>query len=257
MFIVSFNTLHHGARKMLSQGGTHWIIDFVETKFWLRKDRRTYSISIISMEESYRWSTSWFCLWFCRNRCWMLSPWSYIQCAYGRHSPPWKYSKWRTFRAVNTSHNRRQHFDDESYTAKNVVAILMKTGLNNALLPTLFKVVNNKQYWTILLHPIEAQQYCSILLTSVNNVGGKTLFNPVEQQARRFLPCSESWRSRVFAESTFCMSLFCDAALCFTYSPVTYCSHRLYWFIVHRARISLLDYEMFLCLMSWGLGPWF
>jgi hypothetical protein len=27
------------------------------------------------------------------------------------------------------------------------------------------------------------------LLTSVNNVGSKTLFNPVKQQARRFLPC--------------------------------------------------------------------
>jgi hypothetical protein len=46
------------------------------------------------------------------------------------------------------------------------------------------------QDWTILLHPIQAQQYCSILLTSVNNVGSKTLFNPVEQRARRFLPCT-------------------------------------------------------------------
>jgi hypothetical protein len=27
------------------------------------------------------------------------------------------------------------------------------------------------------------------LLTTVNNVGSKTLFNPVEQRARRFLPC--------------------------------------------------------------------
>ena len=27
------------------------------------------------------------------------------------------------------------------------------------------------------------------LLTSVNNVGSKTLFNPVKQQAQRFLPC--------------------------------------------------------------------
>ena len=43
-----------------------------------------------------------------------------------------------------------------------------------------------QQYWTILLHPIQAQQYCSILLTSVNNVGSKTLFSPVEQRARRF-----------------------------------------------------------------------
>ena len=129
-----------------------------------------------------------------------------------------------------------------AYTRKNaqVVAILMKTGLNNVLLPTLFIAVNNieqycytrfrlnnivqycwkvwttwaakhcsvllsnglgvfchvvenrleqcfaahivhscQQYWTILLHPIQAQQYCSILLTSVNNVGSKTLFKPV------------------------------------------------------------------------------
>jgi hypothetical protein len=47
-----------------------------------------------------------------------------------------------------------------------------------------------QQYWTILLHPIQAQQHCSTLLTSVNNVGSKTLFSPVEQGARRFLPCS-------------------------------------------------------------------
>jgi hypothetical protein len=46
-----------------------------------------------------------------------------------------------------------------------------------------------QQYWRILLHPIQAQQYCAILLTSVNNVGSKTLFNPVKQRARRFLPC--------------------------------------------------------------------
>ena len=47
-------------------------------------------------------------------------------------------------------------------TAKNaqVVAILMKTGLNNALLPTLFTVVNNIEQYSILLHPIQAQQYC-------------------------------------------------------------------------------------------------
>jgi hypothetical protein len=106
---------------------------------------------------------------------------SYIQCAYGRHSIPWKYSKWRTFRAVNTSHNRRQHFDDESYTAKNdqVVAILMKTGLNNALLPTLFTVVNNieqycytrlrlnnivQYYWQVWT--MWAAKHCSILLSS-------------------------------------------------------------------------------------------
>jgi hypothetical protein len=37
-------------------------------------------------------------------------------------------------------------YDLTQYTAKNdqVVAILMKTGLNNALLPTLFTVVNKR-----------------------------------------------------------------------------------------------------------------
>jgi hypothetical protein len=66
---------------------------------------------------------------------------------------------------------------------KNDQVALMKTGLNNAL----FTVVNNiEQYCTILLHLIQAQQYCSILLTSMNNVGSKTLFNPVKQRAQRF-----------------------------------------------------------------------
>jgi hypothetical protein len=40
-----------------------------------------------------------------------------------------------------------------------------------------------------LLHPIQAQQYCSMFLTSVNNVGSKTLFNPVKQRAQRFYAC--------------------------------------------------------------------
>jgi hypothetical protein len=95
--------------------------------------------------------------------------------------------------SIFTQHfNIFQQFSWLTTRQKNdqVVAILMKTGLNNALLHTLFIVVNNSQYWTILLHPIQAQQYCSTLLTSVNNVGSKTLFNPVEQRARRFLPCT-------------------------------------------------------------------
>jgi hypothetical protein len=36
-------------------------------------------------------------------------------------------------------------------------------------------ILNNQ-----LLHPIQAEQYCSILLTSVNNVGRTTLLNPVK-----------------------------------------------------------------------------
>jgi hypothetical protein len=81
------------------------------------------------------------------------------------------------------------------YTSKNaqVDAILMKTGLNKVLLPTLFIAVNNIEqccYTRFRLNNIV--QYCWILLTSVNNVGSKTLFNPVEQRAQRFLPCM-SW----------------------------------------------------------------
>jgi hypothetical protein len=60
------------------------------------------------------------------------------------------------------------------YTRKNaqVDAILMKTGLNNPLLPTLFTVVNN------------VEQYCYTRFR-LNNIV-QTLFNPVEQRARRF-----------------------------------------------------------------------
>ena len=47
--------------------------------------------------------------------------------------------------------------------------MLLRTGLNNVALPTLFKVVNNIE----LL----------MLLTTVNNVGSTTLFNPVKLQA--------------------------------------------------------------------------
>jgi hypothetical protein len=49
-----------------------------------------------------------------------------------------------------------------------------------------------QQYWTILLHPIQAQQYCSLLLTSVNNVSRTTLFNPVKQRAHNFYACTAS-----------------------------------------------------------------
>ena len=50
-----------------------------------------------------------------------------------------------------------------SYTRKNaqVVAILMKTGLNSALLPTLFTVVNNiEQYCHTRFRLNNIVQYC-------------------------------------------------------------------------------------------------
>jgi hypothetical protein len=62
-----------------------------------------------------------------------------------------------------------------NYTRKNaqVDAILMKTGLNNVLLPTLFTVVNSiGQYCYTQFRLNNIVQYCSILLTSVNNVAG-------------------------------------------------------------------------------------
>ena len=44
------------------------------------------------------------------------------------------------------------------------------------------------QWLTTLLHAIQPQQYCSMLLTAINNMGSTTLFNPVELQAHDFLP---------------------------------------------------------------------
>ena len=52
-----------------------------------------------------------------------------------------------------------------------------------------------QQHCSALLHPIQAQQYCSVLLTTMNNVGSKTLFNPVfinPEQVDHFLPCTAS-----------------------------------------------------------------
>jgi hypothetical protein len=145
----------------------------------MRKDRRTHSISIISMEESYRRSTSWFCLWFWRNRC-------------------------------------------------NAVAMVLASAL----------------IW---------EAFTLLKIFQMKDVRGVNTSQPQTAFWWRIMV----WQQlRFFAESIFCLSLFCDAVLCFTCSPVTYCSHRLYWFIVHRARISLLDYEMFLNIkMSWGLCP--
>ncbi len=55
-----------------------------------------------------------------------------------------------------------------------------------------------QQYCSALLHPIQAQQYCSILLTTMNNVGSTTLSNPVfikPEQVDNFLPCIHAWKS--------------------------------------------------------------
>ena len=47
-----------------------------------------------------------------------------------------------------------------------------------------------QQYCLALLHSIQTQQYFSMLLTTMNNVGSKTLLNPVELQAPNFFLCT-------------------------------------------------------------------
>ena len=73
--------------------------------------------------------------------------------------------------------------------------MLLRTGMNNVVLPhcaRLSTMVNNivtcHSASTMLLNVL---QYCSMLLTTVNNVGGTTLFNPVELQALDFLVCMD------------------------------------------------------------------
>ena len=56
---------------------------------------------------------------------------------------------------------------------------LIKTALNNALLPTLFTVVICQQFCSTLLHLIAGSTTCSVLLTTLNNFGSKTMFNAV------------------------------------------------------------------------------
>ena len=71
----------------------------------------------------------------------------------------------------------------DRYTAKNeqLVAILLTTGLNNVLIdvlvPTLLTVVNNNVHHCYT--PDSRSTYCFILSTTMDNVGSKTLFNPV------------------------------------------------------------------------------
>ena len=68
-----------------------------------------------------------------------------------------------------------------SYTAKNdqVVAILMKTGLNNVVRPRCLPL-------STMLNNIVTADSGSTILFNVNNVGRTTLFNLVKQQAHNF-----------------------------------------------------------------------
>ena len=63
------------------------------------------------------------------------------------------------------------------YTAKNeqLVVMLMKTALNNVVLPHIVQYC--RQYCPAMLQLIQFQQYYSIFLTAMGNMGSKTLFN--------------------------------------------------------------------------------
>ena len=70
----------------------------------------------------------------------------------------------------------------------------MKTALNNVLLPTLFKIVNNiVQHCYTRLQASSGSTTCSVLLTTLSNVGSKTLFNAAfirPEQVVHFWLCS-------------------------------------------------------------------
>jgi hypothetical protein len=89
----------------------------------------------------------------------------------------------------------------------NYATVRVTRNLMRNYVYTQLKTIRLLQYWwkqdwtmlcgphclqlsTILLHPIQGQEYCSMLLTSVNNVGRTTLFNPVKQQAHNFYACT-------------------------------------------------------------------
>ena len=78
---------------------------------------------------------------------------------------------------------------------------LMKTALNNVVLPTLLKVVNNTvQHCCTCLQASSGSTTCSVLLTTLNNVGSKTLLNAVfirPEQVVRFLLCSRAEGQRL------------------------------------------------------------
>ena len=65
---------------------------------------------------------------------------------------------------------------DQLHGKNDPLFTIDKPGLNNVLPSTLFNVVNNIVQHCFPL--IQARQYCSILFTTMNNVGSKTLLNP-------------------------------------------------------------------------------
>ena len=79
---------------------------------------------------------------------------------------------------------------------------LDETALNNVLLPTLFKVVNNiVQHCYTLLQASSGSTTCSVLLTTLNNVGSKILSNAVfirPEQIVRFWLCTSSKKYHPF-----------------------------------------------------------
>ena len=71
---------------------------------------------------------------------------------------------------------------------KKPVAKLLRTRLNNVVLPTLFRVINNVEHCYAQFSITE--QYCLMLLTTTNNMRSTKLFSPVIMQAHHFWPCN-------------------------------------------------------------------
>jgi hypothetical protein len=67
--------------------------------------------------------------------------------------------------------------DEHSHTQLKTIRLLQYWWKQDWTTCAAHIVYSCQQCCTILLHPIQAQQYCSILLTSVNNVGRTTLFH--------------------------------------------------------------------------------
>jgi hypothetical protein len=125
------------------------------------------------------------------------------------------------------------------YTAKNdqVVAMLMKTRLNNALLPTLFTVVNNIEqycYTRFRLNNIVrycwqmwttwAAKHCSILLSS-----GLGVFLPCRSKFCSLGNRSNEWnaqsRGRLYNKVIKVIPQFCIAHF--------YCAHLITYNFIH------------------------
>ena len=124
------------------------------------------------------------------------------------------------FNVVNSLHGKK------SSTCCNVV-------MNRIEQCCAAHIVQGCQQWlTTLLHAIQPQQYCSTLLTTVNNMGSTTLFNPVELQAHDFLPCRTMWAAK------YCSILFSS-----TWNKLLILAHFLLCTSCTRQKIMSLQFN--------------